>query len=106
MPVERRSILFSPRELKEALQDYAARTERELPATGVPNEVAVDEGDEGDEVSTTLVWGEHQARFTAPETTAAMLMYAQKKQIPIPRRARKSLAARNGSLALMMYMAD
>ena len=103
MPVERRSILFSARELKEALQDYAARTERDLPASGMANDVAVGEGEE---VSTILVWGEHQAHFTAPETTAAMLMYAQKKQIPIPRRARKSLAARNGSVALLTYMAD
>ncbi|RDD62320.1 hypothetical protein [Ferruginivarius sediminum] len=103
MPIEQRSIIFSPRELKEALQEYAGRTKRELPASGVPNDVAVD-GDP--DVSTTLKWGEQQARFDAMETTAAVLMYAQKKQIPIPRRARKSLSVRNGSLALMTYMAD
>jgi hypothetical protein len=103
MPVERRSIQFSPRELKEALQDYAERTERELPATGNPNEVTVNGGDE---VSATLNWGEQQTRFDAMETTAAMLLFAQKKRIPIPRRARKSLTTRNGAAVLLMYLTD
>lgn len=99
MPIEIRDIVFSPRELRDALYAYAQLQEREM--DGSPLDVRVSDGAD---VGARLVFQSGTVSFTSTEITAALLMYAKRGNIPIPRRAQKELRVHNGQLGLRLRM--
>jgi hypothetical protein len=102
MPSESRLISFSNAEAIDALAEYCATSERELPPGGIKRlvfsndaEVKVTAEFNGDAPSIT---------FYQNETAAALILYCNRLGIPIARRALKSLQVAQDAISLQLAM--
>lgn len=99
LPIELRDIVFTPKEARDALHAYAQMQEMEI--DGKPLDVQLTEGTD---VIARLIFDKGQLSFSTHEVTAALLLYAQRSNIPIPRRAQKELRVHKGQLGLRLRM--
>jgi hypothetical protein len=86
MPTESRSLQFSSDEVRVAMRDYCYQTGRLLPDHGT---IVV----KGEQISlpTNSQLPSEDVEFTESEVAAALMMFCIKENIPIARRATKSL---------------
>jgi len=87
MPREYREITFSYTELVSAMQAYACSRDEHLPRQ-MPTKVELRDGEEN---SAILIFGQDHIRLETIEITAALIAYARKIGVPLPRSARKTL---------------
>jgi hypothetical protein len=102
MPYETRTISFSNAEAITALTDYCASTKRELPRGGITrlgfsNDTEI-------KVTAEFDGGASPIRFYENEVAVALIMLCNKKSIPVPRRATKSLQVSNDTIALLLSL--
>ncbi|MFY9680590.1 MAG: hypothetical protein WA416_07155 [Candidatus Sulfotelmatobacter sp.] len=98
MPTEIRVLSFSKIELFEALRDYCSHTGRRLPPDAAERLVLTQES----EVRVTLnsLGEESEMKFAENEVGAALVMFCIRKQIPIAKRATKSLEITGETVSL------
>lgn len=90
MADEYREITFDKRELQVALRDYGIRVGRIETGEGG---VVRAEITRRDEVEIKLVLESRRVTFNAEEIVAALILFARSLQMPVPRRAQKTLSA-------------
>ncbi|WP_143006267.1 hypothetical protein [Limimonas halophila] len=90
MAEEYREITFDKRELQVALRDYGTRTGRIEPGDGGAVGVEITRRNE---VEVKLSLETRRVTFNAEEITAALILFASSLQMPVPRRAQKTLSA-------------
>jgi hypothetical protein len=100
MPVETRAITFNNAEVIEALTDFCAKTEREIPASGDKRLKFSNDGEvrvvvEVGQAATTV-------NFYENEVAVALIRFCNKKGIPVARRATKTLRIEQDSVALRL----
>ena len=104
MPSEMRKIIFSVDELQAALVNYALRTNKKLPNATIDN-ILVD-GKEG--VTATIIFvrdGTEEAKtvvFTQNDVAAALILYCNSQQIPLPRDAKKLVTPIEDSVGMIV----
>lgn len=102
MPNETRTLSFSNGEAMGALMEYCASTKRELPKGGIKR--LTFSNDEEIKVTAEFDGGAPPIRFYEHEVAVALIMLCNKKGIPIPKRAAKSLHVTQDSIALHLSM--
>jgi hypothetical protein len=102
MPNESRTLSFSNSEAMGALMDYCASTKRELPKGGIKR--LTFSNDDEIKVTAEFEGGAPSIRFYEHEVAVALIMLCNKKGIPIPKRAAKSLQVSQDSIALHFSM--
>ena len=110
MPMEMRKLAFTQDELQAALVNYAFRQEMKMPPSGVER-LEVKEDKKRKFTTVQMVFpresgSEERKRivFTEEQVAAAIIMYCKMHEIPLPRNARKTLSAENGSVAIIMSL--
>ncbi|SVD36882.1 uncharacterized protein METZ01_LOCUS389736, partial [marine metagenome] len=104
VPNEMRKIVFTADELQAALVNYALRTNKKLPNATI-NNILVEEK-EG--VTATIVYmrdGTDEAKsveFTPNDVAAAIILYCNTRQIPLPRDAKKVVIPIEGSVGMII----
>lgn len=95
---EYREIIFTRTEVIQALYDYAYQRTPAFPPGRAHNlHVQRDEG-----VSAAIMFGEKKTAFEAHEITAALIRYAKKVHVPLPRQSTKSLGIVEEGLVLKL----
>jgi hypothetical protein len=102
MPNETRSLSFSNAEAIAALTEYCASTKRELPKGGIKR--LSFSNDAEIKVTAEFEGGPPAIRFYENEVAVALIMFCNKKGIPVPKRATKSLQVTQDSIALNLSM--
>jgi hypothetical protein len=102
MPNETRTISFSNAEAMSALTEYCASTKRELPKGGIKR-VSFSNDDEI-KVIVEFDGGAPPIRFYENEVAVALIMLCNKKSIPVPNRAIKSLQVTQDTVSLHFTM--
>ena len=102
MPNEMRTLTFSNAEAIGALMEYCASTKRELPKGGVKQ--LTFSNDEEIKVTAEFDGGAPSISFYEHEVAVALIMLCNKRGIPIPKRAAKSLQVTQDSIALHFTM--
>lgn len=103
MSVESRRIIFAGPELLEALADFCVKAERRLPDSKVKQIQYERDG----AVGVVLEFedeGLPHATFYKNEVAAALIMYCNKRGIPVARRAKKSLEVTRDAVALHLVI--
>ena len=106
MPSEMRKIVFSVEELQAALVNYALRTNKKLPNTTIDNILV--EGKEG--LTATIIFmrdGTEEAKtveFNKNDVAAALILYCNSQQIPLPRDAKKSVTPIEDSVGMIVKL--
>ena len=106
MPSEMRKIVFSVEELQAALVNYALRTNKKLPNTTIDSILV--EGKEG--VTATIIFmrdGTEEAKtvgFTQNDIAAALILYCNSQQIPLPRDAKKLVTPIEDSVGMIVKL--
>lgn len=100
MPSEYREIRFTGEELARALYDYAKAQNPQAPLRN-PKDLHLKAEPE---VSASLRFGQESASYSAAEVTAAILRFARKIGVPIAKRSRKALVAKDGDLMLKLWL--
>jgi len=101
MPTESRVLTFSNAEAIDALKEYCAATKRELPKGGIQRLVFSNDG----EIKVTAEFdGAPPIRFLENEVAVALIMLCNKRSIPVPRRAIKSLQIAQETIALHLSL--
>jgi len=105
MPRETRLIVFSDKEVMEALHDFAVRQGRTVPDK---DGAEVHYLQEKDGVKSRIRYAAKQqtADFTDVETASALVAYCMGRGIPLPRRGQKSVYVRYDELALQVRVTD
>ncbi len=98
MPTETRVVTFSNAEAIDALVDYCGKINRELPQTGIKRLTFSNDS----EIKVTLEFdaGAPAIRFYENEIAVALILFCNKKGIPVARRAIKSLQVGQDTIAL------
>ena len=102
MPNETRTLSFSNGEAMGALMDYCASTKRELPKGGIKR--LTFSNDDEIKVTAEFEGGAPSMSFYEHEVAVALIMLCNKKGIPVPKRAAKSLQVSQDSIALHFSM--
>jgi hypothetical protein len=102
MPNESRVVSFSNTEAISALVDYCAKTDRELPQGGIKRLAFSNDGEI--RVTAEFDGGPPSIHFYENEVAVALIMLCNKKGIPVPRRAVKSLQVTQDAVALHLAM--
>ncbi len=108
MPSELRRLTFSEQEVMDAAATYAARTGRSVPR-GKLQAVRPGPAPEKNfllELDGTVNPDDHEVVLEAEFLGAALIMHCIEQNIPIPRRAERSLRVRDGVLSLFLHMAE
>jgi hypothetical protein len=100
MPNESRVISFSNAETIDAIRDYCATTGRELPKGGIKRLSFTNDSEI--KVTAEFDGGVPSLRFYENEVAVALILQCNKKSIPIPRRAIKTLQVTQDSVALLL----
>ncbi len=102
MPDETRVVRFSNAELIEAIVDYCEKTNRPLPPGGIKglsfsnnNEIKVTVQPDGQAAPFS---------FYENEIAVALILFCNKKGIPVARRALKSLQVAQDTVSLQLAM--
>lgn len=98
MPTETRVVTFSNAEAIDALVDYCGKINRELPQAGIKRLTFSNDS----EIKVTLEFdaGAPAIRFYENEIAVALILFCNKKGIPVARRAIKSLQVGQDTIAL------
>ncbi len=102
MPNETRTLSFSNAEAMGALIDYCASIKRELPKGGIKR--LTFSNDEEIKVTAEFDGGAAPLRFYENEVAVALILHCNKKGIPIPKRATKSLQVSQDTIELLLSM--
>jgi len=102
MPNETRALSFSNAEAMGALTEYCASTKRELPRGGIQR--LSFSNDTEIKVTAEFDGGAPPIRFYEHEVAVALIMLCNKKGIPVPKRATKSLSVEHDSIALNLSL--
>ncbi len=102
MPNETRTLSFSNAEAMSALTEYCASTKRELPKGGIKR--LTFSNDSEIKVTAEFDGGAPPIRFYGHEVAVALIMLCNKKSIPIPKRATKSLQVGQDTIELLLSM--
>ena len=102
MPNESRVISFSNAEAIDALVDYCSTNKRELPKGGIKR--LSFSNDSEIRVTAEFDNGAPSISFYENEVAVALILRCNKKGIPVPRRAAKSLQVTQDSVALQLSM--
>ena len=102
MPSESRSVSFSNAETIDALVEYCAKADRELPQGGIKRLAFSNEGEI--RVTAEFDGGPPPIHFYENEVAVALIIYCNKKGIPVPRRAVKSLQVSQDTVSLRLAM--
>ncbi len=110
MIVERRQILFSSEALLEAVRLYSALPQQQDVPFGVIASASVTSAG-GNPVLNIMVQqsGASQLRHVAlngMKILAALILLCRKRQVPIPRQARKTVAIEGEGLVLTLFCSD
>ena len=108
MPSESRRLTFSLDEIRVAVTTYATRVGAQLPGGEIVG-VASGPGPEQEVSLLFAVAGEETQRDAGFKTEflgAALIMHCIEQNIPIPRKARRSLGIRDGVLSLYLNMEE
>ena len=106
MPNEMRKMVFTSEELQAALINYALRTKKKLPNSTI-DQILV-EGKEG--VTVTIVYmrdGTEEAKtveFAHNDVAAAIILYCNTRNIPLPRAAKKVVVPIDDSVGIIVKM--
>ncbi len=103
MSVESRRIIFAGPEILEALADFCVKAERRMPDSKVKQIQYERDGP----IGVILEFEEEnvpKASFYKNEVAAALIMYCNKRGIPVARRAKKSLEITRDSVALHLVI--
>ena len=106
MPSEMRKLIFTTDELREALINYALRTQRRLPAASIERVVIAKTAG----ITATFVYapldGNSPSSIEFDETNiaAAIILYCRTRDIPLPRRGRKILTPFDESVAMLVQI--
>ena len=106
MPSEMRKIVFNLSELQAALVNYALRTNKKLPNATIDNILV--EGKEG--VTATIIFmrdGTEEAKtvvFAQNDVAAALILYCNSQQIPLPRDAKKLVTPIEDSVGMIVKL--
>ena len=108
MPSELRRLTFSEREVMDAVVSYAARTGGQAPQGELR---AVHPGPEPDknfrlDLNRAGAAGGDEVLLEAEVLGAALIMHCIEKNVPIPRRAERSLKVRDGELSLYLHIEE
>ena len=108
MPTELRRLTFSEREVMNAAASYAARTGRSVPQGKLR---AVRSGPEPEknfllDLDRTGASEDREVVLEADFLGAALIMHCIEHNIPIPRRAERSLKVRDGVLSLYLHIEE
>lgn len=98
MPTETRVVSFSNAEAIIALVDYCEKINRELPPTGIKR--LAFSNDTEIKVTAEFDGGAPPIRFYENEVAVALILFCNKKGIPVARRAIKSLQVGQDTIAL------
>jgi len=98
LPTETRAVSFTNAEVIEALEEYCERTKRPLPAGGIKSLSFTNEKEI--EVTMTPNGSAPPIHFGENEIAVALIVFCNKKGIPIARRALKSLQVVQDSVSL------
>ena len=104
MPSEMRKLVFTSDELREALINYALRTQRRLPAARIEHVAVAKAGG----VTATFVYApsdDHSPdpiEFDETNVAAAIILYCRTREIPLPRGGRKILTPFEDSVAMLV----
>ncbi len=102
MPNETRTLSFSNAEAVGALTEYCASTKRELPKGGIKR--LTFSNDTEIKVTAEFDGSAPPIRFYEHEVAVALIMLCNKKSIPIPKRATKSLQVGHDTIDLLLSM--
>lgn len=97
MADEYREITFDKRELHVALRDYGLRTGR---MTATDGAVLGSDIVRRSDVGVKLNLENRTVSFNAEEIVAALILFAASVQMPVPRRAQKTVSASRDRLTL------
>ena len=102
MPNESHAITFSNAEASDALVSYCATAKRQLPNGGIKRLAFSNDA----EIKVTAEFNNGAAAITffQNEVAAALILACNKKGIPVPKRAIKTLAIGQDSIALRFAM--
>jgi hypothetical protein len=102
MPTESRILAFSKHEVFEALRDYCSNTGLRLPDDSLAGLALLPTR----EVTIALNHLGHESaiNFTENEVGAALILFCVKKNIPVARRAVKSLEVTGETLSLHLTL--
>ena len=98
LPTETRAVSFTNAEVIEALEQYCERTKRPLPSSGIKDLTFSN----GKEIGVTITpnGSAPAIHFGENEIAVALIVFCNKKGIPIARRALKSLQVLQDSVSL------
>jgi hypothetical protein len=102
MPNETRNISFSNNEVMSALTEYCTSTKRELPKGGIKRLSFSNESEI--KVTAEFDGGVASIRFYEHEVAVALIMLCNKKAIPVPKRAAKSLQVGHDTIDLLLTL--
>ena len=102
MPTETRVLCFSKNELFDALRDYCGSTGRRLPSDGAERLILTQDTEV--RVALNSTGDESAMNFTENEVGAALVMFCIRKQIPMAKRATKSLEVADETISLHSKM--
>lgn len=102
MPSELRRLTFSESEVADAVASYAARTGMAVPG----GELRVIHPGPEPERNFRLGFGGREILLEAEFLGAALIMLCIEQNIPIPRRAGRSLKVREGELSLYLHLQE
>ncbi|HXP74980.1 MAG TPA: hypothetical protein VN823_12620 [Stellaceae bacterium] len=98
MPTETRVVSFSNAEVIDSLVDYCEKTNRELPQSGIKR--LAFSNDSEIKVTAEFDGGAPPMRFYENEVAVALILFCNKKGIPVARRAIKSLQIGQDTISL------
>jgi hypothetical protein len=102
VPSESRIITFTKSEVFEALKDYCRQTSRPLPGASVDGLMLM----QGKTIALELKPPGHESpiTFAENEVAAAIMLFCAKSNIPLPRRAIKSIDVAQETLSLRLEL--
>jgi hypothetical protein len=102
MPAEIRHLLFSENELLAALRTYSTTSGQSFPSGAT----ATFENRDNPIVTATDPRDGKKLLFSGEKLTAALLLFCNRKKIPLPIRGIKALTILNGRITLLVKLSD
>lgn len=108
MPTEYRRVVFPNHELRQALLDYHADGEQDMPPGDIVAVAILDSPANTVRVTLldTAANATYTADFSASHIAAALIHFCSRNQVPIPRHSRKSLRLMGDNMSLDIVVRD
>lgn len=100
MPREHREITFTAAELSQALHDYARL---QMPEAN-PSPPRIERMVAEPEFSVVMQFGGERIAYGGAEVTAALIRFAKKIGVPLPRQSRKALNTADNEITLRLWI--